>query len=516
MANNHIHNRRLAGLFPLLSFCFVFSSSALAAPPQTAPITQNSPASGLQAVPSASAQAASLKIVKELFKPYPPERPEDKIKLAERLMVEATAASPNDLATIYVLLRESQEMSASGGDVDSALRKIDQIAQRFAIDAPSEKLATLTRARTLRLTPTAANSYAEATLQVGDIFMHRGDFESAGRAAALATALVQKKQDAKIASAAQSLAADARKGHAEATIAKLADDKLKTQPADAAANLTVGRFMCFWLGDWTHGLPHLALGSDVEIKTAAAADIAAPTDSISQFQLAEKWYALTAREAGVPLAHIRQRAARWYRHAQPELKGLEKILAEKRIAEAGALEDDPGVVGEAETALTRLLNDPTHWIVKHGTWKNEAGKLRGEGDTEISFDTPLPRNITFCFHLNVIDGMRPRMFFDGTAMKLCNEGYTQNLFPYDANNADKDFHFPYKNNEPHLLLFRFSGDQFIIDIDNKPAFGGRLKGKDETTRLRFRGGDFWSPGTTEFYGFQVISLPKPPTTAPAK
>ena len=64
--------------------------------------------------------------------------------------------------------------------------------------------------------------------------------------------------------------------------AKKAQETLEKTPADAEANLTVGRWLCFYKGDWTAGLPMLAKGSDEKLKALAEQEIKSPTDADQQ------------------------------------------------------------------------------------------------------------------------------------------------------------------------------------------------------------------------------------------
>jgi hypothetical protein len=111
-------------------------------------------------------------------------------------------------------------------------------------------------------------------------------------------------------------------------------EKLKSTPDDPAANLAVGRFLCFTKGDWPRGLPLLAKGSDAALKAAAQADIAEPSEASEQVLVADKWWDLATKEPSAPRKQqLRQRAAYWYEKAGPGLTSLRKTMAEQRLAD---------------------------------------------------------------------------------------------------------------------------------------------------------------------------------------
>ncbi|HWE04236.1 MAG TPA: hypothetical protein VG326_17655 [Tepidisphaeraceae bacterium] len=462
------------------------------------------PSGNLHPIPSADALAGALQGLKEIFKPYPPAKAEDKIKVAEKLISD-NEKSPGDLNSQYVLLHEAAELFAAAGDLPAALKAVDDLAGVFAIDVAQEKLSILKRAKVGRLSPSAASAYADATLTLGWGAMRRGDFESANRAVSLAAGAVHEAQDPKLTSAAQALTAEAHRALGEAGQARAAEEKLKTQPNDPSANLGAGRFLCFYRGDWTRGLPMLAKGSDPTLKALAESDLAPPTDADAQLALGQKWGELAGRDTTFARAQLRQRATYWYALAEAGLGGLKKVLAQRRIADLNRSDaSDPASFTSRELTLAKLLNDPSHWIVKNGKWDNATGRFHGEGDAEIDLDTPLPPDIVFSFHINVISGSRPRMHFEGTGMTFANEGRGRNLYPHGTKAPEP--HFMYENNQPHALKFKLAANHFEIAIDGNTAFTGTYKAA-KSIHLRLRAGDSWSRGTTEFWGFEVESLP---------
>ncbi len=114
-------------------------------------------------------------------------------------------------------------------------------------------------------------------------------------------------------------------------------ETLKTSPADADANLAVGRYLCLVRHDWKTGLPYLAKGADANLKVLAERDLKSPADASEQLQLADAWWDYApAAEENLPHG-AKLRAQFWYQQAHDRLKAIELDKADRRIEEAQSL-----------------------------------------------------------------------------------------------------------------------------------------------------------------------------------
>ncbi|HEX3998366.1 MAG TPA: RICIN domain-containing protein, partial [Pirellulales bacterium] len=113
---------------------------------------------------------------------------------------------------------------------------------------------------------------------------------------------------------------------------------LDKNPADAEANLAVGRWRAFYKNDWPTGLPLLAKGSDEKLKSLAAEELKSPTDAEQQIQLADAWWNISEKEAGIARDCVRLHAGSVYQEALPNLaSALKKAAIEKRLKEIADL-----------------------------------------------------------------------------------------------------------------------------------------------------------------------------------
>lgn len=227
-------------------------------------------------VPHAAMQKEAEQLVKEVFtEEYTKTKPEEKAALAGKLLKQADGTK-DDLAAKYVLWREASALAAQGGDVETALAAVDQMAAVFAVDAVALKKTVLTT--------------------VGSVT----------RDAELSRALGAMKN-------------------------------LIEKPDDPAANLAVGRYLCFAKNDWAKGLPLLARSAVPGLKAAAETDLATPKDAQGQLAAGDSWWDLAEKETDRTVkAGYLSRGTFWYRRALPSLTGFAKVKAEKRLAAAAS------------------------------------------------------------------------------------------------------------------------------------------------------------------------------------
>jgi hypothetical protein len=112
-----------------------------------------------------------------------------------------------------------------------------------------------------------------------------------------------------------------------------AEAKLKASPDDGDAHLLLGRCCCLD-DDWKKGLPHLAKGSDAQLRQLAEQDVASPKETAVQLRLADGWWTLGEARQGEEADALRLRAGYWYDRAHAQLtSGFNRLKVEKRLEE---------------------------------------------------------------------------------------------------------------------------------------------------------------------------------------
>lgn len=289
------------------------------------------PAAARRPVPAKADQAAVRKVLKEVFAAQLVDRSmAGRLKLTQALLVQAdqSADAPVDK---FVLLAAAIDAGAEAANLTLAFDAADRMAKSYEVDAAAVKVDAATRVAPRAASPDIAAANVKAGLELADSLVAADDLAAASR---LCTAL----QPAAGGNA--ELRAQVLKRQRELTAAREAAERtiksietLKGTPDDPAANLAVGRYLCLMKGNWKEGLPMLAKGSDPAIKALASSDILAPATSDAQAALGDAWWDLAQAQPGTGKMTVQVHAAEWYRKALPELKGLAKAKADKRIAE---------------------------------------------------------------------------------------------------------------------------------------------------------------------------------------
>ena len=113
---------------------------------------------------------------------------------------------------------------------------------------------------------------------------------------------------------------------------------MENDPAEPAANLTAGRYLCFVKSDWERGVPMLALGSDAELKAVALQELRGARSGQEPAAIGDAWWDLAETRQGPERDALRLRAGSWYRQAEPKLAGgLAGLKVKQRLEEISKL-----------------------------------------------------------------------------------------------------------------------------------------------------------------------------------
>jgi hypothetical protein len=296
----------------VLSFLAAFGSLLLVAALLRAEDAPKPPAP----VPNAAAQAAARKLVQDLYKAdlARATKPEDKAALAKKLLQAALDTKDDDDGR-YVLITTAIELAAGGRDTDTALAAATQMATLFQADSYTLKIDALSKvlAEARKVNDTALMT--SATTRITELREAKASYDK------LATSFAALEKD----------------------------------PLDPEANLAVGKFFCFNLGDWDRGLPMLVLGTDASLKGLAQKELAKPTETDKQIEVADGWWDAAGKMAATPRKTVFRHASEWYAKILPALTGLAKLKIEKKLQSLGG--DEPAV---SWTVLFRS-SDPSIW-----------------------------------------------------------------------------------------------------------------------------------------------------------
>ena len=328
----------------------------------------------LLAVPEAAKQAEAEKLIKQTYAAdyTPKKKPVELMTVANKFLKEATETEDNPTVQ-YVLFREAGDFAARGGDLDLVFRCVDELAERFAVNALEMKMGSLTRASQVTLSPAAAKAIAEVAVELAGDALDGENYNLATRLLEIAEPAAKKAGSPALVSHVAKLTKDIAELAREYADARNALEILKTRPLDPAASLKWGRFQAFFKGNWGVGLPLLARGSDEALAELADKDLANPEAAPAQLRIANMWYDYAMTLTGRPRKQALLRAGNWYEQAAPQLAGFNKSFVEKRQKEIEQAAPKDEFVLERTAIANVTVNEKYNKFIAGGQYAFRAG-----------------------------------------------------------------------------------------------------------------------------------------------
>ncbi|MFM7035511.1 MAG: hypothetical protein ACKOYJ_10100 [Planctomycetia bacterium] len=312
-------------------------------------------------MPSADALRQSASKVNEIFGTDAKGAitPEAKSEFSSSLLGHAAeTANPTDC---FVLLDAARSIAGEAGDIETAFKAIDAMADRYAVNRPGLRAAVLENAAT-KATPASAAKVVGTILETVARLKAAGDYDGAEKAAQVAATAARRGKDRDLQKVVLEQLAAIREQRKSAAKVQALVDRVAADPADGDAAADLGRYRCFAEDDWESGLPLLARGSDAELAALAKADLAGAATLAARLQLADRWWEYAASHKGPDVAATEARARMHYGLALGELQGLDKARVLKRL--------ETSLLGGR--SLSKRPKDLVLWLDA-----SAAGSLRG-------------------------------------------------------------------------------------------------------------------------------------------
>lgn len=337
-------------------------------------------------VPSPVEQASVRRLMKEVYGPQLADRtPAGRRKLSETLLAQAekSAVVP---AEHFVLLAAAVDASVQAADLPSAFRAADSMATTFEVDGLAMKANAAAVPLPQVNSREAADANVRAALALADELADADDYAAAIKvcAAAQPTAVSADASVRNELSVRQRALVAQRE--AAARVAK-EFDKLKAEPDDPAANLAVGRYLCFVKDDWDDGLAHLAKCDDPTLKALATLERAGVDDAADLSKLADGWMDAAPRQPDAAArAAVAAHAADLFQRELATATGLRKQVIERRLAEAERLAAADAGRGVRSFVVEALIDGSSTLHVTPGGiyWKShgvsKAGRHGGRNE----------------------------------------------------------------------------------------------------------------------------------------
>jgi formylglycine-generating enzyme required for sulfatase activity len=339
------------------------------------PINSQSPTPGsssLLPVPAESVREAANKLAQDVYRSeYDGAKTSTaRRSLAKRILDDARK-SQGSATERYVLLRLARDVALAGQDENVALEAIDELSRTFAINAWGMRVEAMQQLVKGPHPTAARREFSQRALALAEEALKADRIAAAGDLAQLASSEAGKARDREVALCARNVAKEVEEAMKTYTVVEAAQGLLKADPDDPAANLAVGKYLCFVKDDWDQGLSRLAKGADNKLKALAESELSALADLRSSaarrsqsasstpnpeypanvpLTLADGWWDLGQSAAGKSRQGMLLRAAYWYQQVGDVASALARNKVERRLAEIAKLGG-----GMAEASRPRIL-----------------------------------------------------------------------------------------------------------------------------------------------------------------
>jgi hypothetical protein len=283
--------------------------------------------------PSSAEQSEAEKMIKDIFKDDYAKRGQPERQALARQLLSQALQSKDEPKIQFVLFREAKDLATQAGDAATALSAVDELSQRFAVDAAALKTSVLAGVGKAAKTPEEIRPLVLASLRLVDSALLADEYESAEKTLASAAGLLKKIQDVPLNGKVLAKSREIAELKAKFAKIKKARETLAANPDDETSNLVFGQFLCLQKGDWPRGLPLLAKGSDPATKALAQKDLLNPPDAAAQMAVGDAWWDLSDKETSTAKDNLRDHACQWYAKALERLTGLNKTKIERRLNE---------------------------------------------------------------------------------------------------------------------------------------------------------------------------------------
>lgn len=289
-------------------------------------------------VPDEAEQKKARALLREVYKDdydTPKGKRDPWRKFASKLLAQEQRTR-EDPAGRYVLLIEAAGIAADEADVRTAMRAVDLLERSYQVDALTLRVDFINRANSAgALTMSDNNAIVDTAEGLIKEAMSQDNYAAAEALYDAAIAAARRtREKAKLV---QVTAHRDDLDEAKAAFHEVhgAIETLRTDPDDPDANLDVGKYLCFVKQRWDRGLPHLARGSDVELRGLANLELRPNHTPEQMIEIADLWWKLGEKTPKLHRKWLWLRAAYWYQEAMPLLPAsLLKLHAETQLKRA--------------------------------------------------------------------------------------------------------------------------------------------------------------------------------------
>jgi len=291
---------------------------------------------------------------------------DSRLSLATRMQEVAKAEA--DPAARFALYEKALGTAAQAPHFDLVIQLADELERQFEVDAWPLRLKAMSVIRPRADSQMALLQYAEGAQDLAEQAVALAAYDNAQKLHELADDaaknLRNNPRNNELKKQLRFLGEEIKTLKSQYDLAEQARSRLEDDPGNPEDNLTLGKYLCFVREAWDEGLPHLARGSDADLRKAAEKDQAGPETPVEQFEVAELWWSWLQSPGSEPRARkpLMARAGGYYVAAVDGMTGITKELIEKRLGEIRAEFPDavPAFAGgpDMRGPATPMPNEP--------------------------------------------------------------------------------------------------------------------------------------------------------------
>jgi hypothetical protein len=304
------------------------------------------------------------------------------------------SATETDPAMQLAALRVAAQLAIQTADFSRAMEICDKMDSQFQMDILPVKADFLSQAAAGAGDAENRRRLADLCVGVGFQAIANDDYASAKKISGLAKSIAQSSGD-------KHLLWEAGFLTGETALCSTAFDQvnpsagvLQKKPGDPAANLAMGKFLCFVKNDWSRGLPMLARSEDKSLKAIADEELDhLPATAAEKIALGNSWWGLSAAAPDNERVDYQKRARFWYLKGLAASSGPDKNALRQGLA--GRINAIPAQPAEVHivsrvngTEFIDIYSDEVQWqSSRRGTVANKINQVNlgdlGTSDLEI-------------------------------------------------------------------------------------------------------------------------------------
>ena len=283
-----------------------------------------------------------------------------------QFLYEQAVTLEDDKTAQYVMFDEAIKMAVRAHSVRLVEKYTKDLSRSFTVDYFAQLAIYFKAMAKESLGVMGRALLSQAAIDATNAAMLQENLKPATELVRIAVSQSARIRDMSLRKQALSLRTSVRTRNRQWKEMQEAKATLAKTPNHPAANELVGRYRCLQQGDWQRGMTMLKSSKNKTLKSLAESDLAQPTTAAERQKLAMRW--LRYSRSNKRNERFAVRAKYWFRQAIPQLRGLDRKVAEfeyKKLQAKFPHEENPNRTSTPRNAtyrFARSLQGHTYWV----------------------------------------------------------------------------------------------------------------------------------------------------------